>query len=285
MRYSPQTPRPGLALFTRSRKRIPYAVFLLLSLALIVLGRINHPVIDDINRALAFVVTPVIVAFDSASEALVNTVSWVQGLARLEGENAKLREQNSRLQQWRAEAERLANENRRLQELLNVRPTFVPTLVTARVLSVTGGAYARSVLVHAGSDDGVRAGLPVVDENGVVGRTIRVGVRASRVLLTTDVNSRIPVQTARSHQNAIAVGRNGDLLELLYLPPDPDIVVGDVLVTSGHGGIFPADLTMGTVASIEDGRVLVKPSANLEHLDFVRFLDYATAPLEPPAGD
>lgn len=285
MRYSPHSPRPGLALFTRSRKRIQYAAFLLLSLALIVLGRLNHPLMDDLNRGLALVVTPVIVAFDSATEAVVNAFAWVQGLAVLEGENAKLREENSRLQQWRAEAERLGNENRRLQELLTVRPTFVPTLVTARVLSVTGGVYSRSVLVHAGSDDGVRVGLPVVDENGVVGRAIRVGPRASRVLLTTDVNSRIPVQNARSKQNAIAVGRNGDLLALLYSPPDPDVAVGDELVTSGHGGMFPADLMVGTVASIEEGRILVKPSAHLERLDFVRFLDYATAPLEPPVEE
>jgi rod shape-determining protein MreC len=281
MRYSPPTPRPGLALFTRSSKRIQYAAFVLLSLVLIVLGRLNHPLIDELHGALAFVVTPVIVAFDAASEAAVNVVSWVQGLAVLEGENGRLREENSRLQQWRAEAERLANENRRLQELLNVRPTFVPTLVTARVLSVTGGVYSRSVLVHAGTDDGVKVGLPVVDENGLVGRTIRVGARASRVLLTTDVNSRIPVQLARSKQNAIAVGRNGELLALLYLPPSPDVAVGDVLVTSGHGGMFPADLMVGTVASIEDGKILVEPSANLGGLDFVRFLDYATAPLEP----
>jgi len=285
MRYSPPSPRPGLALFTRSRKRIHYAALLLFSLALIVLGRINHPLVDDLNRALAFVLTPVIAAFDTASEAAINAVSWVQGLAVLEGENAKLREENSRLQQWHAEAGRLANENRRLQELLRVRPTFVPTLVTARVLSATGSVYSRSVLVHAGTDDGVRVGLPVVDENGVVGRTIRVGPRASRVLLTTDVNSRIPVQTARAKLNAIAVGRNGDLLALLYLPPDPDIAPGDVVVTSGQGGMFPADLMVGTVETIEGGQVLVRPAANLERLDFVRFLDYATAPLEPPAED
>ncbi|HXV74515.1 MAG TPA: rod shape-determining protein MreC, partial [Sphingomonadales bacterium] len=69
------------------------------------------------------------------------------------------------------------------------------------------------------------------------------------------------------------------------LPPDPDIAVGEAVVTSGHGGMFPADLMVGTIEAVAEDRVLVRPSANLGRLDFVRFLDYAAAPLEPPAEE
>ena len=278
--------RPGRvsALFVKSQKRLKYGFYLLLSLSLIVLARLDHPLVKDINNGISTVVTPVIVFFDAISKTTADTVSWVQGLAALEAENERLREENSRLQKWKFAADRLNMENQRLQELLNVRPTFVPTLVTARVIAVSGGAYARSVLVHAGTDDGVREDLPVVDENGLVGRTVQVSDRASRVLLATDLNSRIPVQVQRTKQNLIVMGRNDDLLEMVFSEPEPDILIGDEIVTSGRGGMFPADVPVGVVTDIRDDTVLILPSANLEHLDFVRVLDYKPRELEPEAG-
>ena len=273
------------ALFNKSSKRLRYGFYFLLSITLIVLARLDHPVIKDINNGISFVVSPAIIFFNQVSTATSDTISWVQGLAALEAENERLLEENSRLQKWRFAAERLNMENQRLQELLNVRPTFVPTLVTARVIAVTGGAYAKSVLVHAGDDDGVRVDLPVVDENGLVGRTIQVSDRATRVLLTTDLNSRIPVQIERTKQNLIVVGRNDDLLEMIFSQPDPDIAIGDKVVTSGHGGMFPADIVVGEVVDIQGETVLILPAANLENLDFVRVLDFNPRELEPVAGD
>ena len=265
---TPPSSKPGRvsALFVKSQKRLKYGFYLLLSLSLIVLARLDHPVIKDVNNGISTVVTPVIVFFDAISKTTGDTISWVQGLAALEAENERLKEENSRLQRWKFAAERLEMENQRLQELLNVRPTFVPTLVTARVIAVSGGAYARSVLIHAGVDDGVREDLPVVDENGLVGRTVQVSDRASRVLLATDLNSRIPVQVERTQQNLIVVGRNDDLLEMIFSEPEPDILVGDNIVTSGRGGMFPADVPVGVVTDIRDDTVLMKPSAILEHI-------------------
>ena len=269
------------ALFNKSRKRLKYGIYFLLSLTLIVLARINHPVIKDINNAISYVVTPAIVTFDTAADAVTSTISWVQGLAALEAENADLRAENARLQTYEFIAERAVLENQRLQELMNVRPTFVPTLVTARVIAVSGGAYSKSVLIHAGTEDGVRDDLPVVDEHGLVGRTITTGFRATRVLLTTDINSRIPVQIERSKKNAILVGRNDDLLIMAFTEPDIDVLVGDRIITSGHGGVFPADIIVGTVVEIDEDTILILPEANLENLDFVRVLDYNANQLEP----
>lgn len=268
----------------RTRRRVQYAIPLLLALALVVFGRMNYPFIEGVHRALVYTLTPLIVTLDTAREGLASTGTWVGRLVALETENNRLRENNSRLQHWRVEANRLAIENQRLQELLNLRPTTLPSLTTARVLSAVGGVYSRSVLVHAGSKAGVKVGLPVVDESGIVGRVVRVGAEASRILLVTDLNSRVAVQTARARLNAIAVGQNGDFLQLLYLPDSPDVEVGEAVLTSGVDGVFPADLTLGTVATIAEGKVLVKPLAKLSNLDFVSFLNYQTSSLEPPAA-
>lgn len=273
------------ALFTKSRKRLKYGIYFFLCLTLIVLGRINHPWIKDINGAIGFVVTPAVVTFDTVAEGVTNAVSWVRGLAVLEAENAALRQENSRLQQYRFIAERAVMENQRLQELLSVRPTFVPTLVTARVIAVAGGVYSKSVLIHAGTEDGVREDLPVVDENGLVGRTIRVGFRATRVLLITDINSRIPVQVEGSNHNAIVVGQNTNVLRMAFTGPDMDVREGDRILTSGHGGVFPADVIVGTVVEVSEDEILILPAAKLESLDFVRVLDYNANQLEPGEQD
>lgn len=284
MRFAPSTPPSGLTLFMRTRRRIQYAVPLLLSLMLVVLGRINHPFTEGVHRALTYTLTPLIVALDAVRESVAGTGTWVGQWVVLERENTQLRKNNSRLQHWRVEAKRLVIENQRLQELLNLRPTALPSITAARVLSAVGGVYSRSVLVHAGTRDGVKVGLPVVDESGIVGRVVRVGTDASRVLLVTDLNSRVAVQTMRARLNAIAVGQNGDFLELLYLPDNPDVEVGEIVLTSGADGIFPADLTLGIVSTIAEGKVFVKPVAKLSQLDFVSFLNYETSSLEPPAS-
>jgi len=285
MKHSSHSFGTAGSLFNKSRKRLKYGIYFLLSITLIILARINHPVIGQINNAIGYVVTPAIVTFDTVADGIANTISWVHGLAALEAENSELRQENARLQRYEFIAERAALENQRLQELMNVRPTFVPTLVTARVIAVAGGAYSKSVLIHAGSEDGVRNDLPVVDENGLVGRTIRTGFRATRVLLTTDINSRIPVQVERSKQHAIVVGRNDDLLEMAFSEPEIDIIVGDRVITSGHGGVFPADVLVGTVVEVNEDETLILPVANLSDLDFVRVLDFNANQLEPSEGE
>lgn len=272
------------ALFSQSKKRLKYGFYFILAITLIVLGRFDHPWIKKVHTGIGVVVTPVVLAFDTVGDAASDAISWVQGLAALEAENNRLREENARLRKFEFAADRGGREILRLQELLKMRPTFVPTLVTARVIAVTGGPYTRSVLIHAGSEDGVREGLPVVDEQGLVGQTIRVGFRATRVLLTTDANSRIPIQIERNNQNGIVVGSNGNLLTVMFTGPEFEVSNGDRIITSGHGGTFPADVLVGTVVAAGEGNVLVLPAANLEDLDFVRVLDYNALQLEPGEG-
>ncbi len=281
MKSSLSTHGPAGTLFNKSKKGLQYGFYFFLAGSLIFLGRINHPWFHEIHAGIGVVINPVIVAFDRVGDGASETISWLQGLAALEAENNKLREENARLRKFEFAADRGGREIQRLQELLKMRPTFVPTLVTARVIAVAGGPYTRSVLIHAGSEDGVRAGLPVVDEQGLVGRTIRVGFRATRVLLTTDVNSRIPIQVEGTNQNGIVVGSNGELLQVLFTGPDFEAKPGDRIITSGHGGVFPADVLVGTVVEASEGIILVLPAANLANLDFVRVLDYNALQLEP----
>ncbi len=216
---------------------------------------------------------------------LERPVRFVQsGLERFAGvsdiylENQNLRGENERLKQWREAAMQLSRENEQLRLILKVPKREVPAAATARIIGVGGGPFERSVLVNAGSIDGVLKGLPVVDENGLIGRVLHTGRWTSRVLLVTDVNSRIPVRLERSGDLAIAEGQNESFLRLKFLQPDSDVRVGDRVLASGHGGVYPPDLPVARVLSIEEDIIKLEPVGLLNQLDYVRIMNYQALP-------
>ena len=150
----------------------------------------------------------------------------------------------------------------------------------------SASAFVRSVLIGAGEAQGLHPGQPVVNGAGLVGRVVEVGARSARVLLITDLISRIPVYIISTGDRAIVAGDNGQRLQLLYLPRDTPVSSGDVVVTSGHGGAFPPGLPIGTLEAVSDTKTIVAPFAELGRLDYVRVLSYgAEAIVPPPPGD
>ncbi len=281
IRLSSGTMGSSRGLFDRPGRRLSISLILLLSLALFILGKVEHPLVTKIRMGLQDVVTPVMSVLSVPVEWASDASDWFAGLTSIYEQNERLREDNTRLRDWKAIAERLDLENTRLRNLLNAPESPVDTLVTPRVVAVQGGPYVRSVLVNAGADFGVRDGLAVTTRNGVVGRVLMAGAAASRVLLITDFNSRVPVRVERTGQNGVAVGRNGQLLSLSYLPVDMDVVIGDRILTSGDGGVFPPDLPFGAIVAVTGVTVDIRPLADLENLDFVRILRFDPRTMEP----
>src|SRR5262249_48700346 len=159
--------------------------------------------------------------------------------------------ENERLLNWQQTALKLASENRRLRELLKLTPDPAATFITARVIASSGGAYVRSLMVRAGSANGVARGQAAVAGEGLVGRVSEVGSRAARVILVTDLNSRVPVVVEGSQQRAMLTGDNSERPFLRYLDTSAQLKVGDRVVTSGQGGVFPPGLPVGVVASLD----------------------------------
>lgn len=205
-------------------------------------------------------------------------------LLALRAENARLREENRRLLRWRHEAVRLAVENEALRRMLSMPLVeAVPRRTVARVVADSGSRFVHTRLVDAGADRGIRVGMAVVNERGMVGRVIAVGRHSARVLLLVDLNSRIPVVVEPSGDRAILEGDNGPLPRLRFLPLDPRVEVGDRVITSGADGLLPAGLPVGVVARVAEGEVRVRPYVDWARLDYVTILDLP--PLEPPAGE
>lgn len=256
--------------------RSTFALFLLLAVGIMLIGKADPALYERTRMAVADIATPVIGALSSPVEAGAEMIEEGRHLLAAYDENKALREENERLRRWHAAAQALQSENARLRGLLNFTLEPEASFVTGRVIGDSGGAFLRSVLINVGARDGVRKGIAAVDNNGLIGRVAEVGQRSARILLVTDLNSRIPVFVGDSRERAILAGDNSDLARLNYLPPERSIGPGDLVVTSGHGGAFPAGLPVGkVVAGGENGTELrVQPFLAPDRLEFVRLMDF-----------
>jgi rod shape-determining protein MreC len=217
---------------------------------------------------------PILDAISRPAATAARFVESVHEVINLRNENDRLRSENATLLRWQQAAQRLDAENRSLRSLLNYKPELASSYITARVVADPGGAFVRTVVVTAGYRDGVRPGQAAVAGQGLMGRVVQVGEWSSRVLLVTDLNSRIPVVVEPSRQRAVMTGDNSGQPKLLYVPGDAALAVGDRIVTSGNGSMFPPGLPVGLVASVSDNSIRIQPFVELgrvEHLQLVNF--------------
>jgi rod shape-determining protein MreC len=157
--------------------------------------------------------------------------------------------------------------------MVNLSPAAPPILRTEPVIAEPGGLYVRSVLIGGGAHDGLGKGQAAMAGTGLAGRITEIGAWSARVLLITDLNSRIPVILEGTRTHAILAGDNSRSPYLMYLPKAATISPGDRLVTAGHDGVFPTGLPVGRVSSIENGEIRVEPIADLDRLEYLGLVD------------
>jgi len=233
-----------------------FGTFLLsfLALILLVLTMSNPRLISNARIAITDLVSPVLSAFVQPVQNLAEAVGSVSGLTALRAENTQLKAENVRLKEWYQTALMLQAENHSLQELLNLQITPTNQYVTARVISDTNSAYIKTALIAAGSNSGIKKNQAVLADGGMIGRIVEVGRNSSRVLLLTDINSRVPVLIEGTSQRSILAGDNSNFPALKHLPKDIGIIEGARVVTSGHGGVFPTGLPIGRIIRKNNGK-------------------------------
>lgn len=181
-------------------------------------------------------------------------------------QNAELRRENEIARIRLAEAEAVKAENARLKGLLALRDGESKPVATARLVGSTATSGRRHAYLGAGSSSGVKPGMPVLSERGVIGRVLETGHFSSRVLLLTDSESVLPVRRAKDNVIAFAEGRGDGLLRirLVNLGVNP-LQVGDMMVTSGAGGYYRPGVAVAIIAKVTpDGgiaRLVAEPAA------------------------
>ena len=260
-------------------QRFALALMLCTAFGLMLLSRSDAAAVERLRIAIADAFAPILELMVRPVSTVTGMVDAVGVMADIYAENQRLREENERLLQWHEAARALQQENESLRQLLNLSAPPAAQYVTARIIGDNGGAFVRTVLVSSGARDGVRKNQAAVTGEGLAGRVIEVGERAARVLLLTDINSRIPVALEKSRARAVLAGDNGPMPQLVHLPPDAAPGIGERVVTSGFGGLFPPGIPVGTVARVGPDEVRVMPLVAWDRLEFLRLVNYETADL------
>ncbi len=276
--------------FRALTQRFAFLFLVLAAIGLMMLGKAETLLIERVRTGVIDVVAPIMDVLSRPAAKVTAFIDDMRHLTELRGENQQLRLQNGRLLQWQAAARKLSTENATLRELLNIVPDSRVQYASARVFGDSVAVFARSVLINAGGRHGVAKGQAVVTGEGLAGRIISVGDGSARALLITDLNSRIPAIIEESRDRAIVAGDNSGRPRLTFIGRDNRVELGNRVVTSGHGGVFPPGLPVGVVSEIKSGVIRVQPFVRFDRLEFVRIADFSgviganQAPTDPDSG-
>jgi len=249
-------------------------LLLLASLSILILvvdHRENH--LDAVRRAIGATVYPLRVVVD----APVAMWRWIResGETRneLRLENSRLNAErlltHARLQRYSA----LESENARLRAMLEARTQVKDEVRVAGIMSVSANPFRHVLVIDKGQNDGVYDGQAMIDANGVIGQVTETGLFSAQAVLISDPDHALPVEINRNGLRTIAVGTGEfNRLDLPFLPNSADVIEGDLLVTSGLGGAFPAGYPVALVDSVTRipqepfAAVSAKPAAKLDQV-------------------
>lgn len=202
-------------------QRFAFLLLLASAVGLILLSRIDRPVVERARALAADVFEPILSAVAQPVSVVNAAIGWVDDILFVHEENFRLRTENARLLQWQEVARRLEQDNASMRRLLAAGPDITNRFVTGRVIADGGGSFVRTALLNIGAKDGVKKGQAVIGEGGYVGRVAEVGYRASRILLLTDLNSRLPVMLQEGGHRAVLTGDNSPFPRLDISPVPP----------------------------------------------------------------
>jgi len=241
-----------LRLLARYRRAIILTSALLLSFLLMTL-QVRHEtaVVTFTRQALLFVVSPFIKVTAATIHGVTSIWQDYVDLRTLREENKRLQFEASTLKRRLDQLQEQALETQRLQRLLAMRDSSQAEFLTARVVGKDATNWFKTILLDCGSREGVRRDQPVLAPNGLVGRVVEVTPTSARVQLLTDPVSAIGGLIQRTRVTGIVSGNLGAGARVRYLPLMGDVVVGEEVVTSGMGGVFPKGIPIGRIATVE----------------------------------
>ncbi|HWP00956.1 MAG TPA: rod shape-determining protein MreC [Methylococcus sp.] len=267
-----------------------FRLLLFAVVSLVLLAADRRGALGALHSGLGAAVYPLRQMVSTPVRLIESLQEQVSSYAHALEENRRLRAERTLLEAKLLKVAALEQENIRLRALLGASIEVGEHFLIAEILSVNLVPYEHLVVVNKGARLGVHAGQPVFHSRGVVGQVVRVSPLSSEVMLMTDPNHAIPVQVNRNGLRTIALGSGKtDRLVLPYLSGSADIQVGDLLVTSGMGGVFPSGYPVATVSEIADAgssfaKVTATPVAPLDRIREV-LLVWTHAETGPPKED
>lgn len=242
----------GKTLFAEEPDSVYRLLFAVLCAGLLLFIDVRFGWLKPVRNALSIVTETVVTVTDLPRRAFVGLDEAITTRNTLTAENARLTQENLVLQRHVQRVAAMTAENSRLRELLNSSALLDSNVLVAEIIGVDPDPSRVEVVIDKGAADRLYPGQPVLDASGIIGQLIAVGPSQSRVILITDHRHGLPVEINRNGVRSIATGTGkSGLLQLQYLAATTDIRVGDLLVSSGLGGVFPRGYPVGRVSRVE----------------------------------
>lgn len=241
--------------------------------------------VHSLRAAVQTAVRPAEIAGAWVTSPLRSFGGWVSAFGASRSEVAELREQNAALRKRNAELEEARQENDRLRALVGLVEAQKLESLGARVIGRPTNSWEGVITIDRGSADGVTASMPVIGADGLLGQTVSVTAHSAKVRLITDQESAVAAMLQNSRAEGVARGSIDRQITLDFLSKDATVTVGDVVITSGMGGVYPKGLIIGDVSEVEASSgalyplVYVRPAASLSGIEEVLVL---TGPVSVP---
>ena len=264
-------------------KKFAIVILFLSAFVLMLINKTDTVIIEKTSSVATDVVSPLVDVLVAPARAMAGVFDYFRDLGHIYSDNQKLRAENKRLQIISEKSRALEIENKLLSKLLNYTPPPKAKFITARVIAEEGDAFSHSIIAYTGGEGNVKKGQVVMSDNGVIGRVDKPGKMYAKIILITDINSKIPVMVERTRVRGILSGDNTSVPKMIFIPLSAKLSVGDRIITSGVAGVFPPGLPIGKVTSVEKNNVKIKTFGNLDRLEYVKIIDYGLS--DNPASE
>jgi rod shape-determining protein MreC len=278
----PRNRRPGFS------RRIQFGLFIgyviaivgtVSALFLVVMSRLDPQSFSQLRMAALDVIAPLSAAGRGAVRSVQTVEESITGYFRAGSQNRALREEMRGARRELIAAQSIRRQNVIMRRTLKLIDHYSQPVVTGRLVGSSLSSARRFATLAAGARQGIQIGQPVIAADGLVGRILETGQSASRVLLLSDAASAVPVRLVRSGIPALARGRGDGTVRISALFPGArPFRRGDVVTTSGTGGIYPPDVPVAVITRVEGDSAIGWPLASPETLDFAVVMK----PYQPP---
>jgi rod shape-determining protein MreC len=230
------------------------------------------------EKTILTLTAPLIGVFSQANTAVGSAWSSYLDLVGVRQENKQLRESIKQLNARLLDSQEAVQANERLKRLLELKSSQQSPSLVASVIGEDGAPWFKTIVIDRGAVDGLQEGMPVLAASGAVGQLVKVAASSSRVLLLTDHASALAAMVQRSRARGVVKGKGNGRCALEFTMREEDVKVGDAVVTSGIGRIFPKGLPVGEVTMVKKGEygifqtIEVRPYVNISRLEEVLVL-------------
>ncbi len=255
-------------------RRLMPIVFLAAAICLMVLWQTKNAVVVSARGYVMDKMAPVVDVLAVPARWLKKTKEMLSNMVFIYQRNEALEQENNALRAWRALALQLQAEQDEIKKLVGYVPYNKSVSMVARLVMDTGDKFSRSYVALAGQKAGLKEGAVALTDKGLFARVIDVGDYGARLMLLTDYSSRVPVIVGKKRISAILAGDNSNRPKIIFVKKEGVIQEGDVVLTSGDIGVYPAGLNIGVVHHVENDEIDVNLFEDGEGLEFVRLVDF-----------